>query len=75
MSEECHQFHPFHATQYALGISCFAFLNIVNVSIDVSLTQNALNDLFIVFFLRFLVENAKPPEMISFAIFNGLLYL
>ena len=42
-----------HAKQYALEISCFAFLNIVNVSIDVSLTQNALNDLFIVFFPAF----------------------
>ena len=46
-------FHPFHATQYALQISCFAFFNIVNVSFDVSLTQNVLNKLFIVIFLAF----------------------
>ena len=53
MSEECHQLHAFHATQYALVIPCFAFLNIVNASIDVSWTQNALNVLLIVFFSAF----------------------
>ena len=53
MTDQYHQFHPFHATRYALDISCFTFLNIVNVSLDVSLTQNAPNDLSIVFFLYF----------------------
>ena len=75
MTDQYHQFHPFHATRCALDISCFTFLNIVNVSLDVSLTQNALNDLSIVFFLHFLVEIAKLPEMVSFVIFDGLLYL
>ena len=75
MTDQYHQFLPFHATRYALDISCFTFLNIVNVSLDVSYTQNALNDLSIVFFLHFLVEIAKLPEMVSFVIFNGLLYL
>ena len=72
MSEECHQFHPFHATQYALGISCFAFLNIVNVSIDVSLTQNALNDLFIVFFSAFSGWERKATRDDQFRYFQWL---
>ena len=61
--------------QYELELSYFAFLNIVSVNVDVSLTENVLNDLLIVFFLRFLAENTKLPEMVSFVIFNGLLYL
>ena len=75
MTGQYHQFHPFHVAQYALELNYFAFLNIVSVNVDVSLTENVLNDLLIVFFLRFLAENAKLPEMASFVIFNGLLYL
>ena len=60
--------------QYALELSYFEFLNIVSVNVDVSLTENVLNDLLIVFFLRFMVDNAKLSEMASFLIFNRLLY-
>ena len=53
MTGQYHQFHPFHVTQYALELSYFAFLNIVSVNGDVSLTENGLNDLLIVFFSAF----------------------
>ena len=74
MTGQYHQFHPFHVAQYALELSYFEFLNIVSVNVDVSLTENVLNDLLIVFFLRFMVDNAKLSEMASFLIFNRLLY-
>ena len=63
-----------HAKQYALEISCFAFLNIVNVSIDVSLTQNALNDLFIVFFSCVFWLRTKSYRRWSVSIFSKTCY-
>ena len=53
MNDQYDQFYPVYATQYALRISCFAFFNIVNGSVDVSLTQNALNNLFVLIFFAF----------------------
>ena len=64
MTGQYRQFHPFHATQYALEISCFTFLNIVSVNVNVSLTQNVLNDLFIVIFFAFFPR--KPLFKIAY---------
>ena len=48
---------------YGLKISCLAWSDIGNVNIDISLYQNALNELFIVIIPHFLVDNAKQLNM------------
>ena len=59
-------------TPNRLRKSCFAFFNIVNVSVDVSLTQNALNNPSIVICLAFSSWTCKAAGNGQFCYFQRL---